>query len=238
MLSQASCALMLVMASLSSPGQSTDVLKTTIDIKADQRSLEKVLKEIASLANVKFAYDISEVRKYTVTLREKRQVTLEDVLRAILQQTDLQYESHAHTIVLFHRGDGSSSTGDSDGRFVNYKTARKNIVITGTITDANGPLQNVSIAIKGMSGGLTTDENGNFRIETTEQQVTVIISFVGYQTRELVLKAGVPHIIRLEKSDQQMDKAVVIGYGSQKISKVTGAVAQVQLDKQIGRAHV
>lgn len=227
---------MLVMASLSSPGQSTDVLKTTIDIKADQRSLEKVLKEIASLANVKFAYDISEVRKYTVTLREKRQVTLEDVLRAILQQTDLQYESHAHTIVLFHRGDGSSSTGDSDGRFVNYKTARKNIVITGTITDANGPLQNVSIAIKGMSGGLTTDENGNFRIETTEQQVTVIISFVGYQTRELVLKAGVPHIIRLEKSDQQMDKAVVIGYGSQKISKVTGAVAQVQLDKLTSRS--
>jgi TonB-linked SusC/RagA family outer membrane protein len=235
LLSQVSYALFLAMAALSSAGQSPDVLKTTINIKADQRPLEKVLKEIASLANVKFAYDINEIKKYTVTLREKRQFTLEDVLKTILQQTGLAYESHAHTIVIFDREDGKSA-GDSDGRYVNYKTAKKNVIITGTITDENGPLQHVSIAIKGMSGGLTTDENGNFRIETAGNEVTVIISFIGYQTKELVLRAGVPHIIRLERSEQQMDKAVVIGYGTQKTSKLTGAITQVQLDKITSRS--
>lgn len=236
LLSRVSYVLLLATVALSSAGQSPDVLKTTLNIKAEQRPLEKVLKEIAALANVKFAYDISEIKKYTVTLREKRQFTLDDVLKTILQQTNLAYESHAHTIVIFTREDGKGSAGDSDSRYITFRTSRKNIIISGTITDDNGPLQNVSIAIKGMKGGLTTDENGNFRIETTENEVTVTISFVGYQTKELVLRAGVPHIIRLEHDERQMDKAVVIGYGTQKISKVTGAVAQVQLDKLTSRS--
>ena len=224
-------------APVRSPEQAQDPLKTPISIDANKQPLEKVLKEIAAHSRVKFAYDVNEIKKYTVTLREKQQFTLEDVLKKVLEQTDLVYESHVHTIVIFSKEDAKPASGDSDQELARYtRYTAPLMVISGTVTDENGPLQNVSVSIRGTSTGTQTDAKGNFRLESAEKEITVIVSSVGYQTRELVLKAGSPNFIRLEHADLQMDKVVVVGYGSQKRAIVSGAVAEVQLDKLSSRS--
>src|ERR1700738_2157371 len=98
LLSRISFVLFLAAITLRLTAQSPNPHKTTISIDADKQPLEKVLKEIASNMKVKFAYDVDEIKKYTITLRGKRQFTLDDLLKKVLQQTDLVYESHAHTI--------------------------------------------------------------------------------------------------------------------------------------------
>lgn len=218
--------------------QTPDPLKTTISIDADKQPLEKVLKDIASNTKVKFAYDVDEIKKYTITLREKKQFTLEDVLKKVLQQTDLVYESHAHTIVIFNKEDVKPVSGDSgSGSFISYTSFKaQNEPVSGIVLDDSGPLQNVSVSIKGTSIGTQTDEKGAFKLEGEGRTMTLVISFIGYQTREITVKAGVPITIHLDHADLQLDKFVVVGYGTQKASTVSGAVADVKLDKISSRS--
>ena len=218
--------------------QDKDPLKTTISFEADKQPLEKILKKIAATANVKFAYDVDEVKKYSVTLRDKKEITIEELLKRVLQQTGLVYESHSNTIVIYSKPDASPSSG-SDGmanyfRFATYQAVKQ--TITGRVFDENGPLQNVSIVIKGTNTGTQTDDKGYFKLETDEKTITVIVSFVGYQAKEITLKADADNVIRLEQSDTQLEKVVVVGYGSQKRSAITGAVADVKLDKVSSRS--
>ncbi len=63
--------------------------------------------------------------------------------------------------------------------------------IKGRVTDEKGqPLAGVSITIKGESGGITTDVNGAFRIESAKTNVTLVVSFVGYASREIKVQGS------------------------------------------------
>ena len=238
LLSRVSFVFFLSAFGLQLTAQAPDPLKMTISIDADKQPLEKVLKDIASNAKVKFAYDVDEIKKYTVTLREKKQFTLEDVLKKVLQQTDLVYESHAHTIVIFNKEDAKPVSGnagaDSFVRFSAYKVEKE--TFEGVVLDDNGPLQNVNVSIKGTTIATQTNEKGAFKLESEGQTVILIVSFIGYQTKEIPVKAGSPVSIHLEHSETPLDKVVVIGYGTQKLSTVSGAVADVKLDKLTSRS--
>ncbi|HEX9509002.1 MAG TPA: TonB-dependent receptor [Puia sp.] len=237
LLSRVSFVLFLAVSTLQSMAQAPDPLKTTISIDADKQPLEKVLKDIASGTKIKFAYDVEEIKKYTITLREKKQFTLEDLLKKVLQQTDLVYESHAHTIVIFNKEDAKPLSQDSNDHsfsFVAYKAPQE--IITGTVVDEDGPLQNVNVTIKGTTMGTQTDEKGGFKLESDGKEVAVVVSFVGYQARQVTVKAGAANIIRLEKAETELNKVVVVGYGTQKRTAVTGAVADVKLDKLSSRS--
>jgi TonB-linked SusC/RagA family outer membrane protein len=261
LLSRVGYALGLAVLTLQLPAQSRDPLTTSINIDADRQPLEKVLRKIASNAHVKFAYDIDEIKKYTVTLREKKQFTLQDVLKKLLEQTDLVFESHSNTIVIYSKDPARNVPADSGGNaLVNYATyqvdrtpvtaatidgkagLQKAVttsvrdILSGTVQDDNGPLQSATVQVKGTKLAAVTDAKGNFNLEAGESTVTLVISSVGYQTREVVVRAGTPIIIKLEHSDMQMDKVVVVGYGTQKRATVSGAVSDVKLDKLSSRS--
>lgn len=218
--------------------QAQDPLKATISFEADKQPLEKILKKIASATDVKFAYDVNEIKKFSVTLRDKKEITIDDLLKKVLQQTGLVYESHANTIVIFSSSDAKpvsdKTTVGNYFSFANYQSVK--LTVTGKVLDENGPLQNVSIVIKGTNSGTQTDDKGYFKLETDDKAVAVVVSFVGYQTKEITLKADADNVIHLEQSDMQLEKVVVVGYGSQKRSSITGAVADVKLDKVSSRS--
>ncbi len=103
--------------------------------------------------------------------------------------------------------------------------------VTGKVTLANGePLAGATIRIKGSSGGTKTDENGNFTIDATAGQV-LVISFVGYEDKEVIIKdtSAVLTIQMLNRNDV-LDE-VVVSYGTQKRTEVTGAISSIDADK-------
>ncbi len=113
--------------------------------------------------------------------------------------------------------------------------------ITGQVTDAdNGEtLIGVNIVVKGTSRGTVTDFDGNFSIEADDTDV-LVFSYTGYTDREV--SVGNQTIINLSMSTDvaQLDEVVVIGYGSQKKSHLTGSVSKVTNEKldQIAVARV
>lgn len=106
--------------------------------------------------------------------------------------------------------------------------------IKGKITDDKGaPLANVSIIIKGTSKGVTTDANGNFSIEVPDDKSVLVISFVGFQQKEVQVGAQAELTVQLIPDSGQLSDVVVVGYGTQKRVTVTGAVSAVKGDKII-----
>ncbi len=100
--------------------------------------------------------------------------------------------------------------------------------VTGTVIDGsdNSTIPGASIVIKGTVQGTTSDINGAFSL-TVDPNTTLVVSFIGYKTQELVAQPGAKLNIIMESEVTALDELVVIGYGVQKKSDRTGAVQSI-----------
>ena len=94
--------------------------------------------------------------------------------------------------------------------------------ITGTVSDAMGPIIGASVVIKGTSNGVATDFDGNFSLNVSQGQ-TLVISYIGYITKEIKIDAKANYNIILEEDKKMLDEVVVVGYGTMKKSDISGA---------------
>jgi iron complex outermembrane receptor protein len=101
--------------------------------------------------------------------------------------------------------------------------------VTGTVTDEqNVPLPGASVVEKGTSNGTTADFDGNFIIEVVDGNAILEVSFLGYVSLE-VATAGQGNVtVQLQQDTSQLDEVVVVGYGVQKKSDVTGAIGSIK----------
>lgn len=104
--------------------------------------------------------------------------------------------------------------------------------VKGIVTDPNMiPLPGVSIIEKGTSNGVTTDFEGNFNIEVSSSEATLVFSYVGMQTLEIAVGNQERLDIALQEDASQLDEIVIVGYGSQKQSDITGSISRVDVSK-------
>lgn len=97
--------------------------------------------------------------------------------------------------------------------------------ITGKVTDDTGqPVPGASITVKGSRYAVTAGADGTFTI-TAKEKAVLVISYVGFQDKEVVVSGNTPLNVSMVKGDKSMDDVVVIGYGTQKRQNVTAAVA-------------
>ncbi|MBN9384102.1 MAG: TonB-dependent receptor [Chitinophagaceae bacterium] len=107
----------------------------------------------------------------------------------------------------------------------------QNRTVTGTVTSKVGgqPLAGATVSVKGTRVATTTDNNGNFRLSVPASANNLSISFVGMAAQEVSIPSSGTITIQLEQgSGAKMDEVVVVGYGTQKKSVVTGAISSVR----------
>ena len=107
----------------------------------------------------------------------------------------------------------------------------QSITITGTVTDAVGePLPGASVVVKGTTQGTMTDANGAYSLPVSDGNAILVFSYIGYATREFpVGNQRVIHVTLLEDT-RQIEEIVVVGYGIQRKSDVTGAITTINED--------
>jgi TonB-linked SusC/RagA family outer membrane protein len=99
---------------------------------------------------------------------------------------------------------------------------------TGKVVDPSGlPVSKATILVKGTSAGTSTNEQGIFSLTVSSSAKTIVVSSVGFDTREVSIATGMMNIV-LEPSSSKLDEVVVVGYGVQKVTKVSGAVSTVK----------
>jgi TonB-linked SusC/RagA family outer membrane protein len=104
--------------------------------------------------------------------------------------------------------------------------------VSGVVRDASGEsLIGATVVVKGTTSGTVTDVDGKFTINTQGvAQPVLVISFIGFQQKEVVVGNQASVEIFLEEDVRALDAVVVIGYGTQKKANLTGAVSQVSTE--------
>ena len=103
--------------------------------------------------------------------------------------------------------------------------------VTGKVLDdSNAALPGASIVAKGTTIGTATDLNGNFTLTVPADATTLVVSFIGMDTKEVPITEG-PMTITMSMSSEEVDAVVVIGYGTVRRSEVTSAIASVKSEE-------
>jgi len=101
--------------------------------------------------------------------------------------------------------------------------------INGTVTDSieGSPLPGVNIYVEGTTIGTTSDMDGKYEIEVPENQNVLVFSFVGYQEKNVNISGRTEVNVSLQPRVEAMEEVVVVGYGTQKKSLVTGSISKI-----------
>ena len=118
-----------------------------------------------------------------------------------------------------------------------FALSAQNIRVSGTVLDAeNSPLPGVNVIQTGTTNGTITDLDGKYEIEVPSD-ASLTFSFIGClsQTVNVEGKTSLP-AITLQSDDKEIEQVVVVGYGTQRKSDLTGSVAQVKGDDLMNRS--
>ena len=182
--------------------------------------LERVLAEVERSTDFYFAYMDEHLSTTSYKLSNvSRTQTLGELLLTISKQTDLAFKRRNSNIYILKK---ESEDSEPVTEIMDQAST-----ILGTVSDENGePLPGATVLEKGTTNGTTTDLDGKFQLNTTDNAI-LVISFVGYETQEVPVNNQSSINIQMTLDAEQLEEVVVIGYGTQKKSDLTGSVATV-----------
>ena len=196
-----------------------------VTIKRSNTELENVLNDIEKQTDYLFIYNkfVNVDRKVSVNLKK---ASLEEVLANLFAGTDVKYSVDGSYILL---SAGGTTTTIS-------LSAQQGKMVSGVITDINGePIIGANVIEKDSeSVGTVTDVDGKFTLALDKPAATLVVSYIGYLTKEVPVGSQSVLKIILSEDTQNLEEVVVIGYGSVKKSDLTGAVGSIQVDKVQG----
>jgi len=205
--------------------------RTKISIEAINISVGQFLDKIENSTDFRFVYKIKDVdlaRKINITVKDE---SITDVLDDIFEKTNTTYNINARNkrIYLKRQSARESSyvkTTSSVEHLIFQKT------INGLVTDESGqPLPGASVVEKGTTNGASTDFDGNFSLEVADENAILVISYIGFTTKEVPLNGQSETTIVLAEDSAKLDEVIVTGYTSQRKADLTGAVSIVDVDE-------
>jgi TonB-linked SusC/RagA family outer membrane protein len=115
----------------------------------------------------------------------------------------------------------------------NFALWSQEITVSGTVRSAldDTPLAGVNVVVKGTFTGTVTDPDGNYEITAPSPDAILVFSFIGYLTDEVNIESRTKINLALVEQIEVLDEIVVIGYGVQRKSDLTGAVASVSAEE-------
>lgn len=109
--------------------------------------------------------------------------------------------------------------------------------VSGKVTDAYGqPLPGVTVVVKGTTQGMITNADGEYSLTNIPEDATLVFSFVGMRTQEVVVGSQTTIDITMEEEAIGLEEVVAIGYGSKRKGDITSAISVIDIEN-IGDVH-
>jgi TonB-linked SusC/RagA family outer membrane protein len=168
---------------------------------------------------------VDETKKLNIRIKD---ATIDQAMLKLLAGKSLGYLIESKTIVVFPQA-------QQVRQLIPNLKARE--TVTGTVTDEKGEgVAGVSVSLKGTNISAITDSNGNYSLNAPDSNGTLVFSFIGYATVEKLFSGSVPINVTMIVDNKALEEVVVIGYGTQRKSDLTGAVASVKEEQIRERA--
>lgn len=186
-----------------------------LNVKIADGTLIELFKQIQQQSDFLIFYKDNLLEKETTRLNlnlKKKRITR--ILDEALKNTGLTYRLSGRQIAIIEKADPAG--------LLEFQQE-----ITGVVSDRQGaPLPGATIQVKGTDRATSTGIDGGFSIEAGEGEV-LVVSFIGFITREVPVEGQTTLNIQLEEDLASLEEVVVVGYGTQKRSSLTGAVTAV-----------
>lgn len=187
-----------------------------IKLSGSQTTVSSVIKAIQKQTGLSVDYSQNTLNTGERVNISSKTVKLSSLLDEILSPQGLGYEIQDRHVIVTVAKVGNSNTTQPK------VTGKKRI--TGHVVDSQGePIIGASIIERGTSNGTVTDLDGNFSIEVKNNS-KIAISYIGYSTREYNAANVSKLSVAMHENDKSLEEVVVVGYGVQKKSSVTGAI--------------
>src|SRR6266487_2941763 len=210
----------LLICSLSLQSFATDGFgQDNITLRLDNATLRKAFREIEKQTSFRFVYNeeaIPNDQKVSIHVEEQ---PLNTVMRKLLEKTSLTFRVMSNDLVVISTEVDKEDADQSSPLAVTVKGK--------VVNSSNQSVVNASVVEKGTNNGTVTNEDGNFTLTVLTEQAVLVISSVGFKTQELSISGRTNITVQLQEVNVQMNEVIVVGYGTQKRSDVTGSVASV-----------
>ncbi|MFS4454944.1 TonB-dependent receptor [Maribacter sp. 2304DJ31-5] len=214
----------LLVVSLFRIQASTYSQNTKLTLNMNDATMGQVFDRIESESEFRFLFESSQIdleRKTTISVKKKK---ISDILRILFRGTDIVYTTYDRQITLTKK---EASLSKKDVRPIEMAAVQTSV--QGTITDADGqPLPGASVIEKGTTNGTQTDFDGNYSITVADDNAVLVVSYIGFATREVNVNGQSTVNISLQEDTAALDEVVVVGYGTQLRESLTGAISEVK----------
>lgn len=214
--------------------------KVTLNVHNEK--LSAVFKLIEKQTGYRFAYSNQEVPANKEVSLQVKEETLPNVLNSLLKNLSLQYrEEPGHLILIYPAASAGTSLAQTSNAGNASDDGGKLNIRGGVVNSKGEPISGASVQIQSTHKGTLTDESGSFSFPQLGDDAVLIISALGYVTREYKI-SGLPKNISRDKpyyitiplqagDASRLDEVVVIGYGTATRRKNTGSVGSISAEE-------
>lgn len=193
----------------------------TIRVNLRNVTVEKIFYMAEEKWGINFIYDKSILKDNTRFTLNESDISLSDLLNKIERQSGFKFKKINNNIYVKVE---QRETKPVSSVMSEHKA---DIVVSGRVTDQhNNPIPQVSVLVDGTSKGTATDVEGRYSISVAEDAV-LRFSTIGYSEQRVLVKNQQIINVTLMESLADLEEVVVVGYGAQKRSDVTGAIGSV-----------
>jgi len=191
--------------------------QTKLTLKMQSAKVIDVLSKIEDESEFFFLFNqklVDVERQVNVDVKNE---SVDKILSRLFEKTNVSYVVKDRQIIL--------TTANNESGALQQKS------VSGKVNDSSGsPLPGVSVVIKGTTTGTITDANGNYSLSNVPGNATLQFSFVGMKGQEVPVTGKTTVNVEMEEETVGVDEVVVVGYGVQKKTHLTGAITQINAE--------
>lgn len=218
------------------------LLERKVTLELHEVSLVTGLKEIEKVAGIKIYYSIEQIGVDLPISLEATEQPLRSVLDELLSPLNIKYRVDEKKVAIFLKriGDSKQDSTDAPGSSANRRDKNIEQTVTGIVTEAatQQPMAGVNVIVKGSTVGTTTDADGKYSV-LTENNSTLVFSFIGYKAIEVEVASRTIIDITMEEDVSSLNEVVVYstGYSEESPERTTGSFSSIGkelLERNVG----
>ncbi|PKV76097.1 SusC/RagA family TonB-linked outer membrane protein [Pontibacter ramchanderi] len=194
------------------------------------KSLKDLLNDLKNTHGIQFSYQASLADDLQLIVQEPKSgvQNVDEFLGTTLASNNLAYKKVRGVYIISKAAQPAPATTTAAAIPSPSAKVRQDQAVSGRVTDENGSaLPGVTVVLKGTTRGTATNANGEFTLPAPAEGGTLVFSYIGYATQEVVIGGQTNISITMRTDARALQEVVVVGYGTQERKDVTGAVTTI-----------